>query len=263
MSRDTLVFDASLRGPLEAYLPSSTSTTAPATSSTSRPFVTLTYAVSLDSQLAAAPGSQTALSGRLSKSMTHYLRTRHDAILVGSGTAIADNPTLNSRLSDALSLDSQPRPIVLDRRGQWDVSVDSKVVQAAAAGRGKGPWILIDPAIESTIAESRRDALRKCGGRYIPFQGGWHEILHLLQQQQVGSLMIEGGAQVINGLLTEHADLIDSVIITIAPVYLGAGGVVVVPPASRNFTEVKWQILERDAVMLARIPSEYRKVETP
>lgn len=61
------------------------------------PFVTLTYAQSIDGSIAAVRGSPTLLSGARSMQMTHMLRTMHDAILVGVGTILADNPSLNAR----------------------------------------------------------------------------------------------------------------------------------------------------------------------
>ena len=109
-----LYFEEAKRHAIEKYLPRENSF-----SRLQRPHVTLTYAASLDSQIALAPGTATALSGPESKAMTHFLRTRHDAILIGSGTAIADNPTLNSRLNDTTGRrpERQPRPVILDRRG--------------------------------------------------------------------------------------------------------------------------------------------------
>lgn len=64
------------------------------------PFVTLTYAQSIDGSIAAVRGVPTLLSGRASLQMTHTLRTLHDAILVGVGTVVADNPSLNARFAE-------------------------------------------------------------------------------------------------------------------------------------------------------------------
>ncbi|KAJ6000142.1 hypothetical protein N7481_000551 [Penicillium waksmanii] len=62
------------------------------------PHVTLSYASSMDSKISLRAGMQTVLSGPEAKLMTHYLRSRHDAILIGVGTVLADNPGLNCRL---------------------------------------------------------------------------------------------------------------------------------------------------------------------
>lgn len=69
-------------------------------SSMTTPFVTLTYAQSIDGSIAALRGSPTLLSGAQSMQMTHMLRAMHDAILVGVGTILADNPSLNARFAD-------------------------------------------------------------------------------------------------------------------------------------------------------------------
>ena len=106
----------------------------------SLPFVTLTYAQSLDSMISLAPGLRTNLSGPETKSMTHYLRLHHDAILVGVGTAIPDDPGLNCRYPGA-TFKTQPRPVVVDPQGRWSVD-GSKVETLAKEGVGKGVWII-------------------------------------------------------------------------------------------------------------------------
>jgi 2,5-diamino-6-(ribosylamino)-4(3H)-pyrimidinone 5'-phosphate reductase len=102
-TRDALHYPDASRRFLIPYLPlplPSPDTFEPlsAKPATPYPHVTLTYAQSLDGAIAAAPGVQTALSGPESKAMTHYLRSQHDGILVGIGTAMADDPSLNCRL---------------------------------------------------------------------------------------------------------------------------------------------------------------------
>src|SRR5215831_2035198 len=77
---------------------------------TGRPFVTLTYAQSLDGCIAARRGQALHLSGRQSLTLTHRLRAAHDAILVGIGTVLADNPLLNVRLVEG----KDPQPVIVD-----------------------------------------------------------------------------------------------------------------------------------------------------
>ncbi|HLB48279.1 MAG TPA: RibD family protein, partial [Anaerolineales bacterium] len=76
-----------------------------------RPFVTLTYAQSLDGSIG-LPGQRLELSGPESTRMTHELRTQHDGILVGIGTVLADDPRLTVRHA----VGRNPQPIVLDSR---------------------------------------------------------------------------------------------------------------------------------------------------
>lgn len=62
-----------------------------------RPHVTLTYAQSLDAKIAGQHGKQLILSGKESMIMTHWMRTMHDGIMIGVGTAVNDDPQLNSK----------------------------------------------------------------------------------------------------------------------------------------------------------------------
>ncbi|KAI7789173.1 riboflavin biosynthesis protein Rib7 [Diaporthe eres] len=262
-----------------------------------RPFITLTYAQSLDSAIASSPGARTALSGPSTKAMTHFLRSRHDAILVGVGTAAADDPGLNCRLEVEMSGGHQPRPVVVDPAARWAVGGESKVVQLAREGRGLGPWVL---CAEGVVPDPARVAvLEGVGGRYITVEGAkgargdggkevkgdgwemgkegeeedgsrsvltWDSIFGLLWEEGINSVMVEGGATVINDLLllaNEGLDVVDSFIVTIAPVWLGAGGVTVAPerpvdahmrrvPGPR-LTDVMWSQMGDDMVLCGRI----------
>jgi len=329
----------------------------------SKPFVTLTYASSLDSQISLAPGVQTLLSGPLTKHFTHHLRSCHAAILVGVNTAIADDPGLNCRIRHIVQ-DAQPRPIILDPQARWlcswlRYSLDSvknqhqqqdedekyrkihdsqndkskefysdikncRLFRTAREGKGLYPWVLVrehnsrlsmsqqDPDEYENMTKRRavaEKAFIDAGGHiiYIPdlpavdattnptttleFNGeednkennkndegtntdfarnkwSWSTILSKLANQGITSLMVEGGAGVINDLLSVgNLHLVNSVIITIAPVFLGQGGVVVSPPgrageSSENggvtrvtavrFKDVGWCVMESDVVMVAR-----------
>lgn len=194
--------------------------------------------------------------------MTHYLRTKHDAILVGSGTAIADDPGLNSRLNDAVDagLALQPRPIILDRRARWEVHAQSRVIKTACEGRGKGPFVVVNETELPAVPIKRQRAVQECGGAYITC-ADFPSLLNGLLQRGIRSIMVEGGGEIINSLLQNHANLIDAIIVTIAPVYLGEGGVSVRPAKDASRTtepavklcNVRWVPLENDVVMCARV----------
>ena len=256
MVDSTLVFHSSDRAILEPYLPPQ-----PLHNNGSLPFTTLTYATSLDSAIALLPGSQTALSGPESKAMTHYLRSRHEAILVGVGTVMADNPSLNCRL-EAITLQNQPRPIVIDPVLRWDVAA-SKCLSLARQGKGKAPYII---CVQCNPPYSQRIALEAAGGKYIymdiedaatdeGFRFTWNSILVTLRDQRLHSVMIEGGGSIINSLLVQpEVELISSVILTIAPTWLGQGGVVVSPERKANHKQLrlqhtKWHPLGEDIVL--------------
>lgn len=273
--REALVFPSEKSAQIDPYLPSSS----PEPPQNSKPFVTLTYATSLDSSLSLSPGLQTALSGPESKAMTHYLRSKHDAILIGCGTAIADDPSLNCRIEgvggyggQGLRLLGQPRPIVLDPRGRWDVNEDSKIIKLAKQGRGKAPWVFTT----AEVPDKQRRFLERIGGAYVQLgelgtdQAGeskmlWgSHILETLGKRGIRSVMIEGGGHVINTLLSpEHAQLVDTVIVTLAPTWLGKGGVTVIPDEKRDehgnkvavgrLRDVKWVPLGDDVVLCGRM----------
>lgn len=239
------------------------------------PHVTLTYATSMDSSLSLVPGLQTLISGPESKAMTHYLRSKHDAILIGTGTAVADDPALNCRLEGVggfggLGWEGQPRPVIIDPGARWILTPQSKILTTVQEGKGKGPWIVIAPGF--AMDPARLELLKHHGGKYLgltdfdkAWRLRWEAILKALAAEGIKSVMIEGGGAVINDLLQpEYTPLITSVIITKAPTYLGKGGVVVSPPARIDavsgrpepvvrFRDVKWYPLGEDVVMCGRI----------
>ncbi|KNG85767.1 riboflavin-specific deaminase [Aspergillus nomiae NRRL 13137] len=170
------------------------------------PHVTLSYASSMDSKISLLPGMQTVLSGPEAKLMTHYLRSRHDAILIGVGTVLADNPGLNWYGGDFLR--------IVEYNQNWRLR--------------------------------------------------WEAILRALASEGVKSVMIEGGGTVLSELLNpEYTEFIDSIIVTVAPTYLGSGGVPVSPDSKRdeqgkpnaalNPREVKWMPLGQNVIMCGRI----------
>ncbi len=268
---NTIYFPLESRTFLEKYLPQSLNTR-----DRSLPWVTLTYATSMDSALTLAPGMQTILSGPESKAMTHYLRSRHDAILVGVGTAVADDPGLNCRLAGVggyggIGWDGQPRPVIVDPSGRWQLTEDSRILKIVRDGKGRAPWMVISPG--ANVAPQRIELLKQYGGTYLgllDYNPGrrlrWEAIFQALGTQGIKSVMIEGGGVVLNELLNpEYAAFIDWVIVTVAPTYLGKGGVVVSPErkvdeagkpkAALRFTDVKWQPLGEDVVMCGKLNS--------
>lgn len=272
---DTLHFPQEHRAFLEPYLPPSNLKADP--TGQRLPHVTLTYATSMDSSLTLAPGLQTILSGPQSKAMTHYLRSRHDAILIGVGTATADDPGLNCRLEGAggyggLGWEGQPRPIIVDPGARWLITPDSRIVKTIQEGKGRGPWVIIAPGF--AMDPMRLEMLKFYGGKYLGLKEfdkrwrlKWEAILKALSAEGIRSVMIEGGGKVINDLLhTDHAHLINSVVVTVAPIYLGRGGVLVSPAPKHDatgrpqpvlrFKDVKWQPLGEDVVMCAKVHEE-------
>lgn len=179
-----------------------------------RPFVTLAYAQSIDGSIAFERGRPCPLSGPESLRMTHALRAAHDAILVGIGTVLADDPQLTVRLADGRS----PCPVVVDSRLRTPAT--ARLLAAHRSG-GRAPWIAT-----TCCDEVSRRRLEAEGARVVQVRAwgaqGWvdlDELLRHLAEQGVRRLMVEGGAEVITSFL--RARLVDYAVITVAPRLVG------------------------------------------
>ena len=268
---DTLFYPPQMRSFLDAYLPKSQGP------ERKYPHVTLTYATSMDAAVSLAPGMQTILSGPESKAMTHYLRSRHDAILIGVGTAVADDPGLNCRLEGAggyggFGWDGQPRPVIIDPMARWSINQDTRILRTVRQGKGRAPWIVISPA--SFVDPQTLMLLKSAGGNYlriaeynVRWRLTWDAILTALAAEGIKSVMIEGGGTILSELLNpEYSSIVDSVIVTVAPTFLGRGGVVVSPERKQDETgrpkaalrlrNVRWQPMGEDVVMCGHMKEQ-------
>jgi 3,4-dihydroxy 2-butanone 4-phosphate synthase/GTP cyclohydrolase II len=176
-----------------------------------RPQVTLSYAQSLDGCLTLHRGQPFALSGQESLAVTHTLRTLHQAVLVGVGTVIADNPRLNVRFAEG----NDPRPVILD--SHLRIPLDSQLL----ARTENQPWIACGPSAD----EEKLAALEERNVRVLTCRLNERrqvdplDVLVQLYESGIRSVMVEGGAGVITTFLKEN--LVDLAVITIAPIWLG------------------------------------------
>jgi 3,4-dihydroxy 2-butanone 4-phosphate synthase/GTP cyclohydrolase II len=176
-----------------------------------RPFVTLSYAQSLDGCISAQPGVALALSGRQSLRLTHKLRAGHDAILVGIGTVLSDNPRLNVRLVDG----TNPRPIVVDTNLRLPLHCNL-LTQASR------PLLV---ATREKPDPSRVRAVEASGAVVLPLpetsdgRVDLAALLDRLAEMGINTLMVEGGARIITSFLLQK--LADFIVLTIAPVLVG------------------------------------------
>jgi GTP cyclohydrolase II len=175
-----------------------------------RPFVTLSYAQSVDGSISRRRGEPLAISGPESLRFTHQLRANHAAILVGVGAALSDDPRLTVRLVPG----ENPQPVVLDSRLRLPPT-------ARLLTNDRAPWIMTTAVADM----NRQAALEAAGARVICLpadnQGRVNltDALAYLNQQQINSLMVEGGAEVISSFLTER--VVDQLILTVAPLLVG------------------------------------------
>lgn len=176
-----------------------------------RPFITLSYAQSLDGSITHHRGQSMALSGPQSLALCHQLRAQHDAILVGINTILADDPQLTVRLAAG----KNPQPIVLDSCLRFPLA--AKISKHP----DRVPWIAATPQADP----ARRQELEAAGLTVLtlPVDGrnrvNLPALLAQLTDLGVRSVMVEGGARVITSFLDLH--LVDRVVVTIAPVLVG------------------------------------------
>lgn len=177
---------------------------------TGRPFVTLSYAQSLDGCVAAQPGKHLDISAPESLTMTHDLRAVHDGILIGIGTALADDPSLTVRLVKG----DNPQPIVVD--SHLRLLDSAKLMQMP-----RPVWIATTDAAPS----ERQQALEAAGAKILRLPGDENgrvdlaALLTRLGEMRLRSLMVEGGPSIFTSFLA--ARLADYAVVTVAPFWVG------------------------------------------
>jgi riboflavin-specific deaminase-like protein len=180
-----------------------------------RPFVTVKFAQSLDGRIATSTGDSRWISGPSSLRLAHKLRREHDAILVGIGTVLSDDPQLNVRLLKG----RDPLRIVIDSKLR--IPLGSRVLANGAAN-----GTLVATAI-STDSERAR-AIRDTGAEVLRLpkarNGRGIDISRLLQRLQrrgIESVLVEGGKAIVTSLLNARA--VDRMVVIIAPKIIGQG----------------------------------------
>lgn len=175
---------------------------------TGRPFVTLSYAQSLDGCLTLRRGQSSPVSSAESLHITHQLRAAHDAILVGIGTVLADDPRLTARLVDG----NNPQPVIVDSRLRTPLS--ARLVSRRA-------WIAT--TVQSDSAQWKN--IEETGGQPVQLPAtdegrvNLGALLDWLGQRNVRQVMVEGGSEILTSFLREG--LADRAVITVAPVVAG------------------------------------------
>ena len=183
-----------------------------------RPFVTLKLATSLDGKIATGTGDSQWITGPSARARTHKLRAENDAIMVGTGTVLADNPRLTCRLP-GLGRHS-PIRVVLDRNLR--IPAHAHIV---AEAREVPTWVL---TLQSADPERRRGF--EANGVVVIEIGadasGRIDLAAALRElgaRGLTRLLVEGGAGLAAGLL--QARLVDRVVWMYAPLLIGADGI--------------------------------------
>ena len=176
-----------------------------------RPYLTLKCAMTMDGRVADSSGGPTSITGETARRWVHGERGRTDAIIVGTGTALMDNPSLTARQADGTLEADQPLRVVV---GMRDIPADSAVLDTSAETllvRSHDPQALIAALIDAGVHEA----------------------------------IVEGGPTLAGALV--EADVIDAFVWLIAPGLLGAG-VAALPPlaAPRRLNVSSVEVLGED-----------------
>lgn len=198
---------------------------------TGRPYVTLKLATSLDGRVAATDGTSRWITGPQARAHAHTVRAQVDAIAVGTGTAVTDDPSLTARTIEGGLFEHQPLRVVVGRRAVPD----------NARLRGPGGALL-----------------------HLP-EHDLGAVLRELAEREVRHLLVEGGPTLATALLA--ADAVDELHAYVAPVLLGAGatavgdlGVTTIGDAAR-FTTHDVTRLGEDVLLVARRTQPAQPVE--
>lgn len=175
-----------------------------------RPFVALKLAMSLDARIADRDGRSVWITGEEARAEVHRLRAGYDAVAVGIGTALADDPLLTVR--GAVESLVPPTRIVFDRRLR--LPVDGKLVRSARE-------VPVMAVCAPDAPEDRRRALEAAGVRVVA-GSALDDQLRAIREAGVRSMFVEGGSVLASALLT--ADTVDRMYLFYAPVLIGPEG---------------------------------------
>ncbi|OQX29097.1 MAG: hypothetical protein B0D92_05475 [Spirochaeta sp. LUC14_002_19_P3] len=183
--------------------------------------ITLTFAQSLDGKIAALSGQSRYISESGSLLLNQQMRKDYDAILVGIGTLLADNPLLTCRLDECRS----PIRVILD--SSLRIPLDSQIVQTASQVKTCLFYSRTSPAsggedVQKKIAALERQAIALYGVE-AGKEGGLDlkQVLNALDELKVRSLMVEGGSAVLTSFVKEN--LWDDMAVVTVPKIIGAG----------------------------------------
>lgn len=179
-----------------------------------RPLVIAKAAISADSKIAAAPGVRTAISSAEANRRTQRLRASVDAVGIGSGTLLADDPLLTVR--DCYRARPFAR-VVFDRRLRTPST--ARIFSTLTAG----PVIIVSTADALREAPSHAETLRAAGATLVAGTGELREDLMALVRFDISTLLLEGGA--VLHAAAWRAGVIDRVHMIVGPTMLGEGGV--------------------------------------
>ncbi|MBT9139642.1 MAG: Riboflavin biosynthesis protein RibD [Dehalococcoidia bacterium] len=180
-----------------------------------RPFVTMKAAMTLDGKIATRTKASRWISGQRSREYAHLLRRQHDAIMVGIGTLLADNPRLTVRLPEG---GRNPLRVIIDSKARTPLTA------VVVAKQPENTLIFVtDSAPEERVAALQASGVTLV--RLAPDLKGFvplPAVMDELSRREIISVLVEGGSN-LNYSLLEHG-LVDKVNIFIAPLLFGGNG---------------------------------------
>jgi diaminohydroxyphosphoribosylaminopyrimidine deaminase / 5-amino-6-(5-phosphoribosylamino)uracil reductase len=187
-----------------------------------RPHVTLKLAISADGKAAGARRQRIAITGNAVRDRVHLMRAHSDAIMIGIGTALADDPVLTCRLPGMAKL--SPTRVVLD--AGLRLPMQSRLLATA----GETPlWIMTGPhapAASETAARQRGAEVVRVADKAGRLD--LQEVLKLIAARGITRLMVEGGPALASALI--EADLIDEAVFFHSPIVIGEEGLPALEP---------------------------------
>ena len=179
---------------------------------TGKPFVLLKAALSLDGKLATRTGDSQWITGERARHRVHEIRDTVDAVVVGIGTVLKDDPFLTTRLEGWDGRD--PLRVVVDSRGRLPLT--SRLLRSGA----RPPLV----AVGRRISPARLRRLKKAGAdvMVLPEKDGRLSLPDLIRElgdREISSVMIEGGGRLATSAL--QAGIVDKVVLMLAPILIG------------------------------------------
>jgi diaminohydroxyphosphoribosylaminopyrimidine deaminase/5-amino-6-(5-phosphoribosylamino)uracil reductase len=182
---------------------------------TGRPHVLLKSAMSLDGKVATRTGDSKWISGEEARLLSHHWRAERDAVVVGIGTALADDPQLDARIPGVSHVTRQPRRVVFDSEGR--LPLHSQLVRGA-------PALPLTVVVGRAASRLHTDALEAAGAEIVVATGEneparVRSALDQLGAAEVTSILLEGGPKLAGAFL--DAGELDELRLFLAPVVLG------------------------------------------
>lgn len=214
---------------------------------TGRPLVVLKMAQSLDGRSARPNGESGWISGEPSRKLVHHWRSKMDGVMVGTRTALADDPALTVRHVEG----RQPTRVVLDRQGR--LMPELKLLADENASQ-----TIVFTGEQTTL--SYEASFTERGGRIyrVPERNGRLDLMRIMEAlgeaggvggRPMQSVLVEGGSQLAASLFA--ADLVDRLYLFIAPKIFGDGPLGIDSPAADSedaFVEGAWELLGNDVL---------------